>query len=109
MIGGAFAASRAALRSGAGELIEYGGRGSGKSSYLSIELVLQLLKHPDCHALVVRKVANTLRTSVFAQLQWAVQALGLSSRFKVSLSPLELEYLPRDRRSCSSAWTTRAS
>jgi phage terminase large subunit len=98
LIGGGFAASRAAVRSGAGELIELGGRGSGKSSYLSIELILQLLKHPGCHAVVVRKVANTLRTSVFTQLQWAAERLGILNRFRVCLSPLELEYLPTGQK-----------
>jgi phage terminase large subunit len=98
LIGGGFADSRAAVRSGAGELIELGGRGSGKSSYLSIELILQLLKHPGCHAVVVRKVANTLRTSVFTQLQWAAERLGILNRFRVCLSPLELEYLPTGQK-----------
>ena len=98
LIGGGFRSSREALRSGAGEIIELGGRGSGKSSYLSVELVMQLLKHPGCHALVLRKVANTLRTSVFAQVQWAVAQLGLRGRFKVSLSPLEMEYLPTGQK-----------
>ena len=98
LVGGGFAASRAALRAGAGELIESGGRGSGKSSYLSVELIIQLLKHPGCHALAVRKVANTLRTSVFAQIQWAAAQLGLKSRFRVSLNPLELEYIPTGQK-----------
>lgn len=98
LVGAAFAQSRAALRGGAGELIEYGGRGSGKSSYLAIELVLQLLKHPNCHAVVLRKVANTLRTSVFNQILWAVQQLGLTPKFRVSLSPLELEFCPTGQK-----------
>lgn len=98
LVGAAFARSRAALRDGAGELIEYGGRGSGKSSYLAIELVLQLLKHPNCHAVVLRKVANTLRTSVFNQILWAVQQLGLTPKFRVSLSPLELEFSPTGQK-----------
>lgn len=34
------------------EVVAKGGRGSGKSSYLSMELVWQLLRHPDCHAVV---------------------------------------------------------
>ncbi len=98
LIGGAFGESRRAVRAGAKEVVEAGGRGSGKSSYLSVELVLQLLRHPGCHALVLRKVANTLRTSVFAQVQWAVEQLGLGSRFRCLLSPLELEYLPTGQK-----------
>ena len=50
--------------SGKRHLLLTGGRGSGKSSYISIELVLQLLRHPACHAVVLRKIGGTLRTSV---------------------------------------------
>lgn len=98
IIGPAFGESHRALRAGATELVESGGRGSGKSSYLSVELILQLLKHPGCHAVVVRKVAATLRTSVYAQVQWALETLGLRPYFRCSLSPLEMEYLPTGQR-----------
>ena len=57
------------------EVVAKGGRGSGKSSYLSMELVWQLLRHPDCHAVVLRKVAGTMRASVYAQITWAIGAL----------------------------------
>ena len=98
IIGPGFGESREALRRGAGELVESGGRGSGKSSYLSVELLVQLLKHPGVHALVVRKVAATLRNSVYAQLQWAMGVLGIGGKFRCSLSPLEMEYLPTGQR-----------
>lgn len=98
IIGPGFFESHRAVQKGAGELIEAGGRGSGKSSFLSVELVLQLVKHPDCHALVVRKVASTLRTSVYGQILWAIVALGLRPFFRCSLSPMECEYLPTGQR-----------
>jgi len=98
IIGSGFSKSRAAVRSGCTELIESGGRGSGKSSYLSIELILQLLKHPGCHALVLRKVGATLRTSVYPQLIWAVDALGVGDYFRFTLSPMEAEYLPTGQK-----------
>ena len=60
----------AAIRSGTvQEVVAKGGRGSGKSSYLSLELVYQLLRHPDCHAVVLRKVAGTLRNSVYCPVK----------------------------------------
>ena len=98
MIGSGFGESRKAVRRGCTELIESGGRGSGKSSYLSIELILQLIKHPGCHALVLRKVGGTLRTSVYPQILWAVNALGLEGYFRLSLSPMEAEYLPTGQK-----------
>lgn len=98
LIGEGFYASHGAVKAGATELVESGGRGSGKSSFLSLELVLQLLRHRDCHAVVLRKVGATLRTSVYAQLLWAIGALGLMPLFKCTLSPLECEYLPTGQR-----------
>lgn len=98
LVGKGFWGSHRAVRHGCNELVEAGGRGSGKSSYLSIELILQLLKHPQCHAVVLRKVASTLRTSVYAQLLWAMDALCLMDYFRCSLSPLEMEYLPTGQK-----------
>ena len=98
LVGKGFWGSHRAIRNGCNELVEAGGRGSGKSSYLSIELLLQLLKHPHCHAVVLRKVASTLRTSVYAQLLWAMDALCLADYFRCSLSPLEMEYLPTGQK-----------
>ncbi len=50
------------------------------------------------NALVVRKVANTLMTSVFEQLLWAIDILGVGHLWKVKKSPLELEYVPFGNR-----------
>ena len=98
LVGKGFWESHRAIKNGCNELLEAGGRGSGKSSFLSIELILQLLKNPLCHAVVLRKVAATLRTSVYAQLLWAMGALHLQDYFRCSLSPLEMEYLPTGQK-----------
>ena len=98
LIGAGFYESHRAVRAGCSELIESGGRGSGKSSFLSVELILQLLKHPQCHGVVLRKVGATMRTSVYAQLHWAVRELGLEAYFRFALSPLEAVYLPTGQR-----------
>ena len=81
-----------------GEVVAKGGRGSCKSSYLSVELVLQLLTHPDCHAVVLRRVGNTLRASVYAQICWAVTALGLAGKFRCTVSPMECVYRPTGQK-----------
>ncbi len=69
-----------------------GGRGSLKSSAASIEVVMSVMRRPEANAVVLRKVAKTLRKSVYAQVLWAIQVLGVSSAFKASLSPLEITY-----------------
>lgn len=75
-----------------------GGRGSLKSSTVSIEVILLILRNPRCHALVMRKVANTLRTSVYSQYLWAISKLGLEKYFTAHTSPMELIYKPTGQR-----------
>ena len=69
-----------------------GGRGSLKSSYVSLKIVELLKNNPSIHACVVRKVGNTLKDSVFAQLKWAINTLGLTDEFDYKVSPLEIKY-----------------
>lgn len=75
-----------------------GGRGSGKSSFVSIEIILGMMRSPEANALVYRKVADTLRDSVLAQLWWAVEALGVADCWRRKVSPMEIEYLPTGQR-----------
>jgi len=99
IISPAFIESHHAVKAGAvNELVEKGGRGGGKSSYISVEIPLQMIKRPECHAVVLRKVGNTLRSSVYAQLCWAIAALGLSHRFRCTVSPMEITYLPTGQK-----------
>ncbi len=67
-----------------------GGRGSTKSSDISIEIPQLLIKNPKCHAVVLRKVAATIKTSVYAQMQWGIDALGLGGKFKYHKTPYEI-------------------
>ncbi len=88
-----------AIKAGAvNEVVEKGGRGGAKSSYVSVELILQLLRHPNCHAAVFRKIGNTLRTSVYAQVRWAINALGLTHKFRCTANPMECTYLPTGQK-----------
>jgi len=99
LISPAFVDSHRAVKSGAiNELVEKGGRGGAKSSYISVEIILLMLQHPSCHAVVMRKVGNTLRSSVYAQMCWAISSLGLTSRFKCTVSPMECTYIPTGQK-----------
>ena len=75
-----------------------GGRGSGKSSWAAMTVVCLLMDHPDVNALVLRKVANTLRDSVYNQYLWALETLGVSDYWDARKSPLELVYEPTGQR-----------
>lgn len=42
------------------------------------------------HACIIRKMGNTLKDSVYAQMKWAINELGLYDEFNCKLSPLEI-------------------
>ncbi len=69
-----------------------GGRGSTKSSFVSIEIILGIMQNPEANAVAVRKVGQYLKDSVFSQLRWAIDKLGVSEVWDVKLSPMELTY-----------------
>lgn len=66
-----------------------GGRGSLKSSTVSVEIVLGLEKDPEANAVVFRKYAVTLRESVYEQIQWAIDMLNLTDEWEAKVSPLQ--------------------
>ena len=72
-----------------------GGRGSCKSSFCSLEIVCGIMGDTSktANALVVRKYAVTLRGSVFAQIQWAIDTLGVSDLWKSTYNPLQFQYV----------------
>lgn len=69
-----------------------GGRGSTKSSDISVEIPQLLIMNPECHAVVLRKIGNTIKNSVYPQMQWGIDALGLTSKFRFKTSPHEITY-----------------
>lgn len=71
-----------------------GGRGSTKSSFVSIEIVFNMMKDPDANAVILRKIGNTLESSVYNQIIWAIDKLGVSQYWQIKKSPLEMIYLP---------------
>ena len=67
---------------------ETGGRGAGRSTAISLAVVNLLMNNSDIHAVICRKVGNTLMDSVFSQICWAIDALGLEAHFKTTKKPL---------------------
>lgn len=63
-----------------------GGRASCKSSFISLAIVILIVMFPSYNALILRKTAKTLRRSVFEQIVWAINKLGLTARFKIPKS-----------------------
>ena len=72
-----------------------GGRGSTKSSYISEKVIELLENNPRMCAVILRKVKDTLRDSVYTQLEWAIETLSetypkLRNKYKLNHSPLEI-------------------
>lgn len=72
------------------EYVFPGGRGSTKSSFVSLNIIDLIMNNPEMHAVVMRQVADTLRGSVYQQMLWAIEALGLSDEFHATVSPMEI-------------------
>jgi phage terminase large subunit len=66
-----------------------GGRGSTKSSFISVELLLNLEKDHDAHAFVSRRYDNELRDSVYGQVMWAAYKLNLDKVWRFMVSPMQ--------------------
>ncbi len=72
------------------EYVFPGGRGSTKSSFISLQVIDLIMKNENIHACVLRQVADTLRGSVYQQILWAIEALGLGEDFHATVSPMEI-------------------
>ena len=72
------------------EYVFPGGRGSTKSSFISLEVIDLIMKNDQMHAVVMRQVADTMRSSVYQQILWAIEALELSEEFHATVSPMEI-------------------
>ena len=76
-----------------GEYTHYffaGGRGSGKSSFISIEIIYGMMNDQNANAVALRKIGNNLKDSVFEQLSWAIEMLGLEHLWEEKTSPPRL-------------------
>ena len=75
-------------------IIAKGGRGSFKSSVISMKLVT-MMKHwtqlnKRVNAIAVRENANNLHDSVYNQIQWALTMLDLDDEYNYYKSPLRI-------------------
>ena len=76
-----------------------GGRGSAKSSFVGgIRIPLSVMEDPNIHAVVIRKVGNTIKNSVMPQIIWGLEQLGILDRFRIRMSPPEITYKPTGQK-----------
>lgn len=71
-----------------------GGRNSFKSSVIALKLVFMILwylmRGQKANVVIVRKVANTIRDSVFLKIQWALEKFGILDQFKMTIAPFKI-------------------
>ena len=75
-----------------------GSRGSKKSKTTAIYYIIKLMQHPDANLLVIRKVGDTLRTSCYTDLMWAIHKIGVDHLWEGRTHPLELTYKPTGQK-----------
>lgn len=75
-----------------------GGRGSTKSSFIGTAIPLLMMIDAQngiqSNAVALRKVGDTLADSVYTQILWGIEQLGVSSYWQSKVSPLKLIYIP---------------
>ena len=82
-----------------------GGRGSCKSSFVSVEIVSGIMQDGESNAIVFRAVGNTLRDSCYSQIGWAIDTLGVSHLWRGRVSPMS--YTSPHRAGNSFPWSGR--
>lgn len=68
-----------------------GGYGSSKSYHVALKLILKLLEEKRT-ALVVREVYETIRESCYSLLEEIIVDLGLESKIKCVVSPMQIRF-----------------
>lgn len=75
------------------EHLEYvfkGGRGSTKSTTVGMTIIELMKNNHDIHAVVCRKVGNTIKDSVYNKIKWAIEKQEFTEEFDSKLSPMEI-------------------
>lgn len=75
-----------------------GGRGSTKSSFWALMVVFGIMQDKDANAVIYRKVGETIGDSVFEQVVWAIDKLGVSKEWHCTASPYRCVYKPTGQR-----------
>lgn len=79
-----------------------GGRGSTKSSYISLEIILSIMRDGAAgnytNAIVLRRYGVTIRESVYEQMAWAINALKVNDYWCHGVSPMQFVYIPTGQK-----------
>lgn len=75
-----------------------GGHGSLKSSFIGTEIPLGIMRDAQkglmSNAVVIRRVKDTLRGSVYEQIKWAIYMMKVENEWEMPDSKLQMTYKP---------------
>lgn len=71
-------------------LLLYGGAGSGKSVFAAQKLVYRIITEGNHRFVVLRKIADTLRESVYDLIIETLDTFGLSGYYQTTVSPMKI-------------------
>lgn len=73
-----------------------GGRGSLKTSfaflYSVLDITLDAIQGRTTHLIALRKIKDTIRTSVYNDVLWALNVLGLRNLWTATVSPMQFTF-----------------
>lgn len=75
-------------------LVLYGGSGSGKSKFAAFKICLRTTTEKGHKFLVVRKIADTIKQSVFAELKNMLSIMGCLHEFKINETEKIFKHAP---------------
>ncbi len=83
------------------EYFEYwfkGGRGSTKSSFISLEIILGMMKDPEANAYVFMRYEAQLQEAVMQHLEWATIILNVDDKWRFYSRPYKAIYKPTGQK-----------
>ena len=79
-------------------LVLGGSKGSGKSYFVALKIIYNIMRNPYLNVLVVRKVADTIRDSCYADLIKIINTYFNPEDWSHTYSPLEIRYRKTDQK-----------
>lgn len=75
-------------------LVLYGGAGSGKSNFAAFKIIKRLVSEKGHKFLCLRKISNTIKDSIFAELQSAINDQEIDQEFIINKTEHSFKHIP---------------
>ena len=71
-----------------------GSKGSGKSYFVALWLVVNIMAQPHSSAMVIRKIFDTISGSCYLDIKNAIYSLGVQDLWSCTMQPMQFTYKP---------------